>query len=648
MNQEQINRDLAENESGSSQLQSALLEFYRKRIKASASEMSKHHAQWDNNSYIYRGYRVGDKQDADAVKDGEPPKIIVPITYAQIQTALSFIMSTFAQRENLFEVRGMGPEDEKNSFALNMDLQYQSHKDHLALKLYYWALDSLKQGFGVVRSEWVEDYEKLRVSREVQANDATALFARMFGKPVPTRREESVEDVLCYQGNRITNISPYAFFPDPDVSIANFESGSFVATEEEVSLSSLTKDEGIMFFGTDKIPESYPLELADSRYRRARGPFAQTKDVPNSIDGQASAKGMSVRTEMQFNASEAQLSKMTGQKFGNDPKPVKWLMTVVNDSKIIRFEKCTYLHGRYNFNVIEFSPDHDAFFNPGLADTIFELQNIITFFLNSHITNVRKIIANRFIVDPGKVEMDDITSGRLYIRTKGVTGGDVKRVIEQLQVSDITRTHVQDMDVLLKLVQLVTGVNDNALGQFSQGRRSATEARNVNAGAAARLKMHATLMWQMGVEPLGRKYIANTRQWRTREVYDQIVGAEAVNAPYDQVILADPTRIAGGYDFTSFDATLPTDRQFQAGALQELFGLLVSNPNSMQLLNKNPMPLMEHIAKLYGIKNLSDFDLQPLMQPQAQVVPDAQAAQAAEQGTPVDMDGMNVLQALSQ
>jgi len=643
--QEKINRDLQENDSTSSEFQSKVVHFVHACMKLSADRMSRLHASWDSNSYIYRGYRMPDKDDADAMKDGEPPKIIVPITYAQIQTALSFILATYGQRDNVYECRGLGPEDEKNTFALNTDLSYQLNDQKFTLKLYFWLLDALKQGFGVIQCEWDERYTDMRVARQETEFSIPGLIGGMFGKKMPTKTVESVESVLNYQGNKLTNISPYAFFPDPSVSIANFQQGAFVATEIETSKHVLESQEGEIYFGVDKIPLSMSKDLLEMRPRRVKGPFSEDETRKPPLTNQTDSTAR-ILTTMQFTMSQKDASKKFDVNLGDDTKPIKWLVALGNDQKVIRFEPLTYLSGRYNYEVIEYSPDHDAFYNSGLADTIAELQNLTTFMLNSHVVNIRKVIANRFVVDPSKVMMDDIKNGSIYIRTQGSTA-DINRVIQQLQTSDITRSNVADMESLAGLIQVVTGISENALGQYTTGRRSATEARNVNAGSAARLKMHGSLTWLQGVEPLGKQILSNTRQWRTKEVFDQIVGEKALETPFEQVILANPDRIAGGYDFIPYDATLPTDRQYQAGMLQELFKILISNPNSMQLLNKNPMKLMNYIAELYNIRNLKDFDLQDLKAPQAQVLPDHQVQDIAGAGAEsVDVGAEDILNQL--
>ena len=612
-NQEKVDRDLRERDSESSEFQKKVVDLCLQYVKASSNEMSKYYSDWDNNDYIYRGYRSLDKDDKDSIKEGTPPKIIVPITYAQTQTALSFIFSTFTQRRVLFELLASGPEDETFKLALEQDVDYQMTNQKALLKLYLYLLDHCKYGFGVMKIDWHEKYMEMRTSKQIQKTDVLGMLGSLFGKPAQPQFEtvEAVQEVLEYQGCRLTNITPYSFYPDPSVTLANFQDGKFVAHDVETSLTAVQEGEGNEFHGTDKIPKTISSEDMKGRSRRTGSAFTSS----NGSDGLVgNASGNSPKTcvklEVTFVMSEKEATEEFDFDCGTGTKPIKWIAVIGNDKKLIQFKPAGYLHNKFNYCLSEYSPDNNSFYNPGLSDTIYELQNLITFFLNSHVVNVKKIIQNRFVGDESKIFKEDITSNAAFIRLKQ-SGLPIDRIIQQLQVSDVTRQHVGDMDTLVKLVQVVTGINENALGQYSQGRRSATEARSVNAGAAARLKMFSQLMWLQGLEPAGRQILSNTRQGRTKEVYEQIVGAMALKAPFEQTILANPDRIAGGYDFVPYDATLPSDKGFQAGVFQELFTVMLQNPDAMQLLNKSPIKLLNHIAELYGIKNMQDFDLTP-------------------------------------
>jgi hypothetical protein len=637
-NQEKIDRDLRENDSTSSEFQKEVVSFCMAYVKNSADEMARLYDNWDSNDAIYRGYRALDRDDKKSVKDGEPPKIIVPITYAQTQTALSFIFSTFAQKPAFFELVARGPEDVSKREALETDLDYQCQYQKMMLKLYLYLLDNFKYGFGVMKVDWTEKYCKMRVGKKEPVMDMMSMLAKMFGQPAEEKFQivERIEDVLEYQGNRLANVSPYSFYPDPSVTIANFQDGKFVAHDEETSRQAVVNEEGQLYHGTGKIPETIASEDMRERKRRTGAAFKSEGGgavAPGAGTG-SNKPSVVVKTEVVFTMSEKDASRLFKFDLGENDYPVKWVAVIGNDKKLIQLKPTGYLHNMYNYALSEFSPDNNTFYNPGLSDTIYELQHIITFFLNSHIVNVKKIIQNRFIGDDSKVHREDIENNAAFIRLKQ-SGLPIDKIVQQLQVSDVTRQHVADMDVLMKLVQVVTGINENALGQYATGRRSATEARSVSAGSAARLKMHGQLFWLQGLEPLGRQMLSNTRQGRSKNVYDMIVGSLAAKAPFEQVILADPASLAGGYDFAMYDATLPSDKSFQANVLQELFTVLISNPNAMQLLNKSPIPLLEHIASLYGIKNMSDFNLTPeqaLPPLESKVVPDAQVREQAAAG----------------
>lgn len=662
-NQDNINRDLAENDSGSSEFQKKVVELCQKYVKQSAEAMSVFYDGWDNNDFIYRGYRIPDRDDKNSVKDGEPPKIIVPVTYAQIQTATSFLFATFSQKPNLFELTAGGPEDEKSVLAMETDLGYQMRQQQMMLKLYFFIIDAFKYGFGVFKVDWFEQTAKMRALVDVPVD--LGLLGRLSGmlgiqsQPQFTKQEQLI-DVLEYQGNRVTNVSPYNFYPDPNVPIAAFQTGKFVGHDIETSMSAVRAREGKDLFGTNKIPASLPPNDMKDRKRRSGRLFGIQGMSDKSITpgaGEASASSMNadacVLLEMEMVLIPKDATKEFGFDLGNEDYPMKFIAVIGNDRKLVQFKSSGYLHNKFGFCVAEYSPDHNAFYNPGAAETIHELQNIITFFLNSHVVNVKKIIQNRFIADESKVNLDDLRNNSMVIRLKQA-GLPIERVIQQLETYDVTKQHVQDMSSLMSLIQVVTGINENALGQYSSGRRSASEARAVNAGSAARLKMHGQLLWMQGLEPLGRQLLSNTRQGRTKEVYEMIVGALALEAPFEQVIYANPMKIAGGYDFLPYDANLPSDKQFQASQLQELFGLLISNPNSIQLLQKDPTKLLKHITQLLGIKNLDDYSLQPTAPigvpqvPQAQVVPDQQAVEMAQQAgaQPVAMQGEDVLNQL--
>jgi hypothetical protein len=189
----------------------------------------------------------------------------------------------------------------------------------------------------------------------------------------------------------------------------------------------------------------------------------------------------------------------------------------------------------------------------------------------------------------------------------------VDKFISQLKTTDATQTHVQDAQMLMSLMQTVTGVNENAMGQFHGGRRSATEARAVNAGAASRMKVIASTIWSDCLAPLGLKLLCNQRQNMTPETFAKIVGDTdpELMSFYDQFCPQDIGQLVGSEDFFVFDATLSSEKGFIAQSLQDLVIAMMGNPEVLAMLQLDVGAMIKEVQSLRGQRNLSRFKIQP-------------------------------------
>src|SRR5256885_12381425 len=80
-------------------------------IKMSRMEMSKHYSDWDKQDEVFRGIRYGNKADVEASLKGEPVKMVVPNTFAQVMTFASFLFLLFKQNPQFYELTPTGTED---------------------------------------------------------------------------------------------------------------------------------------------------------------------------------------------------------------------------------------------------------------------------------------------------------------------------------------------------------------------------------------------------------------------------------------------------------------------------------------------------------------------------------------------------------
>ena len=339
-------------------------------------------------------------------------------------------------------------------------------------------------------------------------------------------------------------------------------------------------------------------------------------------------------------------------EIGEENFPVRYHAWIGNHQRIVRLEPTGYLHGQFTVNCGEFTPDMHGEMGKGLAGVIDYLQNVATWLINSHITSVRRTIDSKFIIDPAGIDVKQLSSRSPYIMLrKNVSRSGVDRWIKQLQTVDATGGHMTDADSMGKMIQMVTGINDNAQGQYNSGRRSATEARAVTAGAASRLRMHTSLLWHQLFDPQGQQMLANSRQGMDEELWIRVIG----EAPQDegdareyveryQRFLGTPEAIAGMDDFMTYDATLPSEKGFIAQSMQDLLGIAMSNPETSFALNLNTGKMAEEIARLRGLENVEKWRMTPedqqelyarirlSQQSQLPVGPDGQPQQATAAG----------------
>jgi hypothetical protein len=283
------------------------------------------------------------------------------------------------------------------------------------------------------------------------------------------------------------------------------------------------------------------------------------------------------------------------------------LVWIANDGRIIRIEDSGYEHNEFLYDASQFFNDQSRVINFGIAELLAPMQDILDWLMNSRVTNVRKVIQNQLIVDPRFVDLQDLKDRNPIIRLKSTPDGmSMDQVVKQLAVSDATTGHLNAKEA--------TGIQENLLGQFSSGRRSAREASNVNANGAARVQLPIKGIWESLIQPVGRKMLCNSQQGLDMEQLVSIVGLQrVVSDPQtaQSFLPVDKSMLVGSYDFLIFDATLPSQRMATAAALAQAGDILMKNPASVLALNIDPKLVFFEWLELMGVKNADRFQLTP-------------------------------------
>lgn len=596
-------------------------------VKLSRSEMSKMYDSWDANHDIYRGYRVLDKSDKKAQERGEPVKMVVPMTYAQCNTFVAFGYALFTQKPTFFELQGVGGEDQNAALLAEAVLQRDLEYSVFPARLNQWLTDMARFGMCIEKELW---FKETRIVNETVQKNKSFLGVQFGTTSVTTEMEKTI-----FEGNKVVNVSPYRFFPDPRVPLGRLQEGEFVASEDEMTYSFLKSMESSGLVAGIQHVKKISQTAWDEERKSSRLRFAKAVPQNNGNALMLSESDSVIVTEVQVRIVPNEFTLEDGKPLSNSTRPECWLVWYANDQRVIRLEKLDYPHGQFTYSVGEFSADMHELVNPGICQLLDPLQSVVTWLINSHITSVRKVIENRLIVDTSAVEYQDLKDRNPIIRLKpAYKGRDVRQFIHQLGVQDVTAAFMTDANALMSLGQVVTGISENLLGQFASGRRSAREAGIVNSAAASRIKMVMSLMFHTMLRPMVSRMIENSRNGLTEETLIKLVGRSAQLFGVSGYKLTSGA-LNGVYDIKPVDMTMPGERDYRAQQLQEVLTAMLSNPASAQIFGLDPSKVFREIMVNRGIHDLQEMAPSQLAGPvpgQTQVVPDDALRSMLSQG----------------
>lgn len=593
----------------------AMLTHVKRLVKISRTKMSQWYPQWDSQDSVFRGEVYLDTDDREQQRKGKPVKMIVPNTFAQCMTFTSFLFLMFNQNQTFFELNGTGNEDQgtKKKDCENM-LERDLRRNQWNTMLFQHLLDVSRFGLGIIECSWTKETSRIFVTPEPTMMDTLA-------GQVPVQGTSAWQTFTKYEGNHLRSISPYKFLPDTRFPLSEFQKGDFCACEELYSMSELkTLQANGEVAGVDFI-RPLPQNFADERGGTTRVDFGP--DATNFIRNESFSPQQSSHNALVTKTQTWIVPKdflVDGKPIGDEDFRVLYHIWYANDNRVIRCEPAGVWHNEFSFCIAQFTPDMHRTINLGLADLIYRLQEVISWYVNSHISSVRRVMQNRLIVDPRIIDTTTLDGEKdIYLR-KGVSVPNLERAVGQLRVQDVTGAHMNDMEVLGKLMEQVTGVNGNAMGQYNSGRRSAQEARVVTAGAAGRMKMHGHLIWESSLGRLGRLMLSNSRQSLSVESFQRVVGTDPLLDPAMRFATykGTPEEIVCGDDYMVFDSTLSSEKGFMAQSIQELLGVILqANPMAaMQLTQRmDPTKMVDEMFYLRGAGNVSRFAYDPGRQP---------------------------------
>lgn len=620
-----------------------VLDYLNERIKKSELEMTRFYGRWRINEMKYQAFidlPDWEKQLKDLTDAGEPPKavsIVIPYTFATISTVVTYLIQVFAGRNPMLTVNADKSEYVKGAKSMETVLNYQASHTHLIRHLFQYLNDVTCYGVGIMRCQW-------KVDKKMRTSWIQAPMPGQFGMPPggqpQSKAEKQRKMQLVYEGSDVATIDPFMFFPDPRVPMAEVNRrGEYVfwRTYEGKHLLLKMQAEGTYKY-VDKAPPMAIPTPNDGQNMSARGLISGGEGTPGMNAFWQSRTDIYQMDQGSIEIIPAELG------LGTDTTPQKFIFTWVNRKQIIQAERLDLDHDMHPVCISEPFTLGYGFGQPGLIDYIGPMQDLMSWFINSHVDNVRTVLNNMLVVDPSRIEMQDLKEpgpGKLIRLKRAAYGTDVNAAVKQLAVTDVTGSHVNDFSMLLKLTDMLGSVSDNLRGQQADGgRKTATEVRSALDAGTSRLASLAKRISSQGMTDMTEMMSLNTQQLLSDEFYLDIVGQKAAQ---EDAMRITPEMLCGDFNYPVCDGTMPMDKVAMVDVWKEILMGIMQDPTQQLQRQFNIVSIFKYVAELGGARNIEDFINDPSQIPpiNAQVMPDAQAGAEAKKGNLVPMNKGN-------
>lgn len=577
-----------------------LIKHLKSKILMSDTALSKYFDFWQDADDRCRFYTQPDEITAKVENKIE---VVIPMSFLAVMVKLGILQSIFFSNRPAFQIDGRKPEDVRPAKLMESLIDYQITRPENRgyYNFYIWFQDALKYGCGINYLYWAEDEGKVVTKKELKTPFG---FNIQFPK--------TVERMKTYEGNRMENIDPYGFLPDPRVSLKDFQKGEFcgrrgIAFKHEIR----QRERDGEYFNTEFVKPiiEYYHTVPKERPIRTGGSH------PDVFQNEASGL-LGTETRGDYVGYADMYIKIIPSDYGlgdGDDLEV-WHFVKTDNDVIINAEPHTF--DTFPFGILETFSDGYSLISPGEPAYLKEMEDFATWLITSRKENVKKAINDIFVYDPRMIDESTLGFNQPGLRIKinpAFAGRGIESAIKQFTVMDVTVQHLQDIKFLLSIFEMITGVSSVMLGSVTQtGRKSATEIRGATQLATMRVKTLSELYSAQGVIPLLKQMVMNNQALMSEETYVKIVGKLAANVlgqGVGSVIKVSPQEIIGNYDFPPIDGTLPLDRNSTAQILFQVFGLISQNQMLMQKYNIDEV--FKDMLFYMGIKNIEDYQNQP-------------------------------------
>ena len=577
----------------------------RDRLDMSQRVISQAYKTWDRLEEEYRAYRPIDDEDRESLRKNDVQKIIVPIQFATVQTVLTFMMEVFTALKPVLRVRGSDPATKKKSRVMEVTLDYDYRNNRGYFTLYQWFLNAFRYSYGIIENTW-GTREILR--NVVKPGQPSRLILDGEEILVPGTMELRKDYFTVFEGNRWRVLDNRRWFPDPRVTLSNFQEGEFCGKRDLIHYHDLiTLEQDGIFFNTSIVKNAPAGSMRDAEFGASDNQRSRVRPEFFAVDLRDAR-----RAKMHVNEEIYITLIPKDYDLSDEERPERWVFNLIDDHILVRAEPSPFI--RYPYEIVEVYPDVLAFMSQGIMEITSPLARHISFLFNSHMANVRKAINDMFLVDPSRIDIRDLLdprAGKIIRLLPLAYGTDPATALRQLNVVDITRGHIEDSKMLLDLWMRITGASDAMFGNITASRRTAFELGGVFKMGASRMKTISDLFSSEGVAPLTEQMAILRQENMSMEQFMEIGGQTAADlgvAPEEIVegfLKVRRDHLSGVFTYPAEEGVLPQDRVKAAELLQKAFDTVSRSPILPMFFD--PVGIFREMMRQSGYHNIDEF-----------------------------------------
>ena len=527
-------------------------------------------------------------QDAKAKlanASGDPTKyqnIIVPLVLSSVEAAVTYQTSVFLTGVPLFGVSSTAANADA---ALQMEsiIDEQSIRGGWARELQLLFRDGFKYNFGAVEVDWTR--------KKIFSPETALEFSPDQAKPVET----------YWEGNTLKRLDPYNIIFDARYKPTELSArGEFVGYTELIShvelrqymyeLSYKMNSKQAYESGPASVGSSFPYDF----YIPQLNPTALLDQKTfASVDWLAWAGLAERKTNISFKNTYFRTTfyaRIVPADFGiASPAahvPQIWKFVIINNQVLIYAERQTNAHNLIPILFIQPHEDGLGYQTKSLARNAEPFQSVASALVNSAIQARRRAISDRGLYDPTKVDAKQINnesaSAKIPVKPAAY-GKPLSEAYYPIPYRDEQSAQaMQDLQVMFRMNEQVTGQNQAQQGQFVKGNKTLFEYQDVMQNVAGRSQAISILLETQFFTPLKELLKLNVLQYQQT--------AEVFNREIEQVIPIDPVTLRQAtLAFKVSDGLVPASKQMNSEAFQSAVQTIAAVPQLAGAYNLGPM-----------------------------------------------------------